>query len=60
MSVFPPERDAISIVDAHAVPARLITLEQLETVAGGNRQIIDPRRGINTDTESQGDSCSVA
>jgi hypothetical protein len=46
MSVFPPERDAIPIIDAHAVAARLMSLEQLETVAGGNRQIIDPRGDI--------------
>jgi hypothetical protein len=46
MSVFPPERDAIPIIDAHAVPASLIALEQFETVAGGNRQIIGSRRGI--------------
>jgi hypothetical protein len=46
MSIFPPERHPILIIDTHAVPARLISLEQLEPVAGRNRQIIDPPRGI--------------
>jgi hypothetical protein len=46
MSVFPPEGDPIPIIDAHTVPARLIAFEQFETVTCGNRQIIDPRRGI--------------
>jgi hypothetical protein len=46
MSVLPPERDAILIIDPDAVSARLVSFQQLETVAGGNRQIVEPRRGI--------------
>jgi hypothetical protein len=46
MSLLPSERDAILIVDPNAVPARLVTLQRLQTVAGRNCQIVEPCRDV--------------
>jgi len=41
MSVLPPKCHAVLLIHPHAVTARLIPLQALETIAGRHREIVE-------------------
>jgi hypothetical protein len=47
MSVLPSKRDAILLVHANTMTAGSIALQQLQTVAGRNDEIIEANDGVD-------------
>jgi hypothetical protein len=46
MSILPPERHSILLVDPNAVPTGLIALQPFETIPRRNDEIVEPAGGI--------------
>ena len=47
ISVLPPKRDPILVVDSNAVPAGLVALQQFEPITGWDSEIVQPTRRVN-------------
>jgi hypothetical protein len=47
ISVLPPKRDPILVVDSNAVPAGLFALQQFEPITGWDSEIVQPTRRVN-------------
>jgi hypothetical protein len=47
MSVLPPKRDPVLLVDPDAVPAGLVAFEQFEPITGWDSEIVQPTRRVN-------------
>jgi hypothetical protein len=41
MSLLPPERDAVLIVNPHAVSSSLVALQPLKPITGRNREVVE-------------------
>jgi hypothetical protein len=47
MSVLPPKRDPVLLVDPDAAPAGLVAFEQFESITGWDSEIVQPTRRVN-------------
>jgi hypothetical protein len=47
MSVLPPKRDPVLLVDPDAVPAGLVAFAQFEPITGWDSEIVQPTRRVN-------------
>jgi hypothetical protein len=47
MSILPPKRDPILVVNSNAVPAGCVALQQFEPITGWDSEIVQPTRRVN-------------
>jgi hypothetical protein len=47
MALLPSERDAVLIIDPNAMPTAAVPFQQLEPIAGRDREILEPGRDID-------------
>jgi hypothetical protein len=60
IAVLPPERDAILIVHADAVPASVLAFQSLEPVAGRNHEVLEAPCRIQKQELTLNDAPDVA